>query len=107
METFIVTYHSGEYDSYNDHVYSITAESKEAILDEIFKAIDFYVDNQLKWRNDSLKHTYLGSLPVFGNALAIFDDILIKSDKNKIVKSANLQIMTIEEYIESIRPEKV
>jgi hypothetical protein len=31
MTTFFITYNTGEYDSYHDHVYTIDAESKKAL----------------------------------------------------------------------------
>jgi hypothetical protein len=136
MQTFFVTYNTGEYDSYQEHVYSIDAESKEAIFDEISRAIDVYVDYQEKyhaarseldkkyrpkntktagkkdweiWHQEYNKfnenNPYVYWISFFGNKLAVFDEIRFE-DKMKAIESAGLDIMTVNEYIESCRPDK-
>ena len=52
MQTFFVSYNTGEYDSYHEYVYSIDAESKEVLLAEIDRACDEYIAAYSGWLNE-------------------------------------------------------
>lgn len=136
METFFITYNTGEYDSYREHVYVINAESKEALYEEISKAIDIFENNNYIYRTErnridelyrpknvktlgekvikeyhqkldeffekySPQYNYI----VFGFYITPFDKTTVGT-KDQAFYSANLKIYTVEEYIESCRPEK-
>lgn len=52
MQTFFVTYSTGEYDSHCEHVYTIDAASKEELLAEIDRACDRFCDKMHDWKNN-------------------------------------------------------
>lgn len=137
MQIFFVTYNTGEYDSYCEHVYAINAVSKEALLAEIDRACDEYLDWHHKYRterqriNDEFRpknHKTAGEkqwkiynqelnkfleefgtsrydMNVFGCKIPTFDELTV-SGKDKAIADSGLDIMTVEEYIESCRPQK-
>ena len=135
MGTFFVTYNTGEYDSYYEHVYAFDAESKEALYVEIHDAFDAYVEYQTKYRegrkqideqyrpkspnagekqfkkyNEKLKeffetHPYATDFVVFGYIISQFDDVMI-CEKDDAFSNACLEIHSVSEYIEFVRPQK-
>jgi hypothetical protein len=135
METFFVTYNTGEYDSYCEHVYAIDAESKKSLYEEISKAFDTYVAYETKYREDRKQideqfrpksanagekqykeyhiklnefyenNPYISNFIVFGYNIALFDETMT-CEKQEAFERSGFQIYTIEEYIERVRPEK-
>jgi hypothetical protein len=129
MQTFFITYNTGEYDSYSDHVYSIDAISKDEIVKELEKAVDEFIvyksrrnvldsthrpegkmSGQKQWQEYYQKIKEFiqeyGSTPpfqVYDFILYPFDEIM-ESGKEKAIKDSCLEIYTIEEYIENSRP---
>lgn len=134
MKTFFVTYNTGEYDSYHEHVYAIDAESKEALHEEISNAFDAYVSYQTTYRAERKKvdefrpksvnagekqykeyytqlskfsetHPYVGDFFVYDFAITPFDETMTCS-KDEAFEKSGFEIYTIEEYIEIRRPAK-
>jgi len=135
METFFVTYNTGEYDSYYEHVYAIDAESKEALYVEIHDAFDAYVEYQTKYREGQKqvnekyrpksssagekqyklyhekllefyeKYPYVSDFVVFGYKIPSFDEAMT-SEKDDVFSNAGLEIHSVSEYIEFVRPQK-
>ena len=134
MQTFFVTYNTGQYDSYYEHVYAIDAESKEALYIEIDDAYDTYLayhqklreerekvdkyrptsssagEKQFKQYNDKLyqflkNYPYKSNFTVYGYEIAAFDEIMIY-EKDEVVADSNLEIHSVDEYIEFVRPTK-
>jgi hypothetical protein len=134
METFFVTYNTGEYDSYHEHVYTIDSESKEALYQEIRNAFDEYVEYQTKYMEERKKvdkfrpetstadkkefskyythlSTFYETYPnvadffVYDCAITPFDETMICKKDEAFVKSG-FEIYTMEEYIEIRRPVK-
>lgn len=133
LETFFVTYNTGEYDSYYEHVYAIDAESKEALYVEIHDAFDAYVSYQTKYQeernkidaqyrpksssagekqfklyHEKLKEFYeewpcASDFIVFGYTIPPFDEAMI-CEKDDAFEKAGLEIHSVSEYIESVRP---
>lgn len=129
MQTFFVTYNTGEYDSYCDRVYSIDAISKDEIVKEFEKAVDEYVvyrnkrkmvdstyrpegkmSGEKQWKEYYKKvgefieeHGYCPPFQIYDFILYPFDEIM-ESGKEKAIHDSCLEIYTIEEYIENSRP---
>lgn len=137
MQTFFVTYNTGEYDSFYEHVYTFEAETKDDIHQEIIRSVNSYVEYQHTYKKErkildekyrikntktasekqwkdwhtafdefNKKFPYVSSLTVFGYNIAIFDDIFIYNTVEETLKDSSLDIMTVDEYIESCRPDK-
>jgi hypothetical protein len=135
METFFVTYNTGEYDSYHDHVYAIDAVSKEALYEEISNAFDNFSEYMKKYHKDHKElddlyrpksanagekqfkeyhiklnefyenNPYISNFSVFGHKIAVFDETMT-CEKQEAFERSGFEIYTIEEYIERVRPEK-
>lgn len=134
MQTFFVTYNTGEYDSYCDHVYAIDAESKEVLYEEISNAFDNYVEYQTTYREERKKvdnfrptspnagekqykeyymqlakftenHPYVGDFFVYDYAITPFDEAMTCT-KDEAFEKSGFEIYTIEEYIQIVRPIK-
>jgi len=134
MQTFFVTYNTGEYDSYYEHVYSIDAESKEALYVEIHEAFDAFVDYQKKYREELEKvkeyrstsktagekqykkfhgmlkdffekYKFTNDFVVYGYEIPSFDETMT-SNKDDAFEKSSLEIHSVEEYIEFVRPKK-
>jgi len=61
MNTYFITYTTGEYDSFTSHVYSIDADSKDAIMDEVITQIHAFRKTTTDYNN--AKEKALGSYP--------------------------------------------
>ena len=135
MPTFFITYNTGEYDSYYEHVYTIDAESKGALHEEVNRAFDVFVDYQTKcsearkevdykYRPKSSSagekqfkeyhaklneyfeaYPYVNNFYVFGYPIAPFDEAMI-CEKEEAFSKAGFEIFTIDEYVEYCRPGK-
>jgi hypothetical protein len=136
MKTFFVTYNTGEFDSYVEHVYSFDAESKEDLYAEIYKAIESYCD--YSWRFNAAKseiiETYRPKNPKTAGQkqyllynkklMELYDKYpgmcsltvygyqislpndLMDGSVEEACKSAALEIHSVEEYIQFCRPNK-
>lgn len=61
MNTYFITYNTGQYDSYERSVYAFDAESKDVIMDEVVKQI--HVFHKLKSDYELAKEKEVGSYP--------------------------------------------
>lgn len=106
MKKFIISYNTGEYDSYTDHHYGVEANSKEEVLEVLKQCFQFtrivkHIRNinsnqRLYDRFTSLYlnvHTYWGTLP---------------TDSQYTFEGAfpDLEIMEYDEWFESVKPPK-
>jgi hypothetical protein len=135
MATFFITYSTGEYDSYYEYVYTIDANSKEDLREEVSRAFDVYVDCQIKYHQASEEvdakyrpksstagerqfkeyyaklgefyeaYSYVRNFYVFGNPIAPFDKAMT-SEKTEAFTKAMFEIYTVDEYIAHCRPGK-
>jgi hypothetical protein len=136
MTTFFITYNTGEYDSYHDHVYTIDAESKKALYAGISRAFDVFVDYQKKYieARKEVDAKYRPKTPGPGgerqfkeyhiklneffetypyvNSFYVFGypiapfDEVMICEKDEAFKKAGFEIFTTDEYIEYCRPGK-
>lgn len=136
MQTFFIKYNTGEYDSYYEHIYSIDAESKQDLMDEITKATKAYVHYKEVYdeQRNKVDELYRPKNPktVGKNSMALYHeklnefydrydypvalvvyglsispfDDLNKERVDSAISLANLTIHTVEEFIECCRPER-
>lgn len=130
MQTFFITYNTGEYDSYSEHVYAIDAISKDEITKELEKAVDEFIIHRnnrktfdsmyrpigkmcdtTQWKEYYTKvdefireHGYTPPFKIYNDInLYPFDEIM-ESGKETAILNSCLEIYTIEEYIEKCKP---
>jgi hypothetical protein len=136
METFFVTYNTGEYDSYFEHTYTIDAPSKEALIEEIKKSFERYYDLKKqkrqamddviqKYRPKNLKTAGQKDWQLYNSEvdkvfskfgiigkMVVFGNLMppfsdyYDDNNDKIIEDSYLSVYSIAEYIEYCRPEK-
>lgn len=127
MTTFFISYTTGEYDSFYEHAYTFDAESKEALLAEVERAVNAFKEYETKrrearkaideyrgsrsseeylakWQEFRTNYPRVDNLHVFGHWIALFDNVM-SEEVEEVLYRAGFQIHTIDEYIEICRPE--
>lgn len=136
VQTFFLTYHTGSYDSFQEHVYTIDAESKEQLLLEFREAFVLYLEECKNFQklydthiqpirvniNSSeqerlhylsaikLFHSRYGTTPYFikfRNFELVPLDEEFSNDIDEIFGNSHVNVFSIDEYIENHRPPKV
>lgn len=88
MQTYFVTYSTGSYDTYVEHVYAIDAESAEALNDELIRAYNVY-------KTDNLSY-----MCVFNRRTAPLEE----SEVDDAFTWCDVNIHTVEQFIDFVRP---